>query len=171
MCHVGIWKRWKHFKLFIMFLKPLSNNVCSLAWSIFLLKEPTAIRKYHRHEGVYLFSNNVKLLGPVPTPVPIVDTFDVNRGHHGQSDRSAATRPHTHQVTFWRFGSDGIALTARRLIEPRTSNTLSLVCGLSLSPADWEHPTSLAVSGTLSPQSFSHNKVTQLFTHVHFSCI
>jgi len=46
-------------QLFIMFLKPFLNNVCSVSGRIILPKEATSTREHHCYEGVYLVSNNV----------------------------------------------------------------------------------------------------------------
>lgn len=40
-------------------LEPFMNNICSVTGCIILLKEDTAIREYHWHEGMYLVYNNV----------------------------------------------------------------------------------------------------------------
>lgn len=46
----GIWRPRKHFEVFVMFLKPLLKNICSVAGCIILLKEATAIREHSELE-------------------------------------------------------------------------------------------------------------------------
>jgi len=55
----GIRRPSQHLELFIMFLKPFLNNVCSVAECFILLKETTFTREHHWHEGVYLVCINV----------------------------------------------------------------------------------------------------------------
>ena len=46
---VHLWSSTSPLELFVMFLKPFLNNVCSAAGYIILLKEATAVREYCYH--------------------------------------------------------------------------------------------------------------------------
>lgn len=58
---IGIWGNWspsQHLELFLMFLKAILNNCCSVSEHIILLKKAAAIREYICHEGAWFFGHH-----------------------------------------------------------------------------------------------------------------